>query len=380
MSSDVTGPAASNYLPYTSGVKAYFDAVNGKGGINGRKVNVVVLDDQSQAPKGVSNYRRFVTQTPALAFTGLNSTQQSAVAAQSRANNLPFVGSIVTGADMMKPFNKNFYSLACTYPDQAEVAVAFMVEQLGLAAPRIMTSQTPVASGNEWASVVKELVQKAGGTLVANHVTEYGALNEDVFGRDVADKKPDMLIAHGATSTAQVTMKSLAKFGVKNLPIGTAAVLQDGSVPATAPGVVNSYYAFNCYTAPGAAGADGEPLIAAAKAAGLEAKVYDRPEFTQGYTIAMVMAKAIEGAGDRPTRDAVQQQLDKLNELDNGALSPAVTFSPDDHVGIAGVRPYKYNPSSGAFEPVGEFDDYAGCLTNYYVTRSLDSWNKDCIK
>ena len=48
VSGAMTGPVASNYAPVVEAMKAYLEHVNGRGGINGRKVRVVVLDDQAQ--------------------------------------------------------------------------------------------------------------------------------------------------------------------------------------------------------------------------------------------------------------------------------------------------------------------------------------------
>ena len=43
-------------------MKAYLEHVNGRGGINGRKVRVVVLDDQAQPSRAASNAKQLVEQ------------------------------------------------------------------------------------------------------------------------------------------------------------------------------------------------------------------------------------------------------------------------------------------------------------------------------
>ena len=62
-SAALTGPSAALGLPFTQGAKLYFDRLNNAGGINGRKVEVVSIDDagspehrQRQIPK--NSWRR----------------------------------------------------------------------------------------------------------------------------------------------------------------------------------------------------------------------------------------------------------------------------------------------------------------------------------
>lgn len=41
----LSGPMAENGVYYTQGIKLYFDQVNAKGGIHGRKILIKTLDD-----------------------------------------------------------------------------------------------------------------------------------------------------------------------------------------------------------------------------------------------------------------------------------------------------------------------------------------------
>ncbi|TQC41895.1 ABC transporter substrate-binding protein [Rhodococcus sp. WS4] len=381
VSSDVTGPAAANIMPYLNGIKAYVGDLNEKGGIHGRTINLVVEDDKTETPKGVSIYRKFLTQEPALAQLGPSSaTIQNAIASQVAEQDMPVVGPLITSADIVNPFNPHFFSLACTYADQADVAVAYMIRKTGVEKPRVVTALTETASGKEWASLIKERVESVGGTVVAEHTLQYGALDEDVFAQAVAKDKPDMLFLHGATNTAQVMMKSFAKFGVTNLPIGASAVMQDALIPAAGPNVSNNYYAFDCYRNPADAGIPGDAAIAAGKKIGLNETDYLRPQFTQGYVAASVLAKAIEDSGSSPTRESVNEKLAAIKDLDTGGLSPTITFGSDNRLGVNGMLAYRFDPASKKFTPEGEFEDYAGCITKYYVTKSIAEWSPDCIR
>src|SRR5882762_11637871 len=56
-----TGPAvAPNYAPVVEAMKAYLEHVNGRGGVNGKSVRIVVLDDQAQPSRAATNTKQLL--------------------------------------------------------------------------------------------------------------------------------------------------------------------------------------------------------------------------------------------------------------------------------------------------------------------------------
>ena len=58
----VTGNASSTFSDAADGAKAYFDSVNAAGGVNGRKITVVVEDDQSSPAGNLSATQQLISQ------------------------------------------------------------------------------------------------------------------------------------------------------------------------------------------------------------------------------------------------------------------------------------------------------------------------------
>lgn len=75
---DLSGPTAANEVPWTNGVKAYIRKINDEGGINGRKINLLVEDDRYETSLVRVNYERLVTQTKVLAISGMGSSSAQA--------------------------------------------------------------------------------------------------------------------------------------------------------------------------------------------------------------------------------------------------------------------------------------------------------------
>src|SRR2546421_267233 len=69
-----TGLLGNQYLPITYGVKAYFDLVNGQGGVNGRRLTLAkIRDDATNVARSTSEARALVEQDHVFALVGVSS-------------------------------------------------------------------------------------------------------------------------------------------------------------------------------------------------------------------------------------------------------------------------------------------------------------------
>src|SRR5262249_20437206 len=64
----LTGPAAPGYSKISPATKAYFDYVNAHGGVNGRKINYIALDDMYNPATTVTVVRQLVQQDKVFAI------------------------------------------------------------------------------------------------------------------------------------------------------------------------------------------------------------------------------------------------------------------------------------------------------------------------
>jgi branched-chain amino acid transport system substrate-binding protein len=106
-----SGPVSVT-APQVRQMKAYFDMLNDKGGINGRKIDFVSLDDGYQPPKTVELTRRLVEQDQVLAMFGSEGTPTQ-VAVQPYLNNrkIPQL-FVLTGSNSLVDPNKYPYTVA----------------------------------------------------------------------------------------------------------------------------------------------------------------------------------------------------------------------------------------------------------------------------
>jgi branched-chain amino acid transport system substrate-binding protein len=93
----LSGPASS-IGQVGHGVLAYVHSINDRGGINGRKIEYIVLDDAYSPPKAFEHARKLAeSDEVAFIFSQLGTAGNSAVAKYLAAKRVPTI-AIVTGA------------------------------------------------------------------------------------------------------------------------------------------------------------------------------------------------------------------------------------------------------------------------------------------
>jgi ABC-type branched-subunit amino acid transport system substrate-binding protein len=83
----LTGPAAGTNAPPIEGLRLYVDRLNAAGGVNGKKIQLTVLDDGAEPSKAAANAKRLLTQdkVSVLILSSLSSTFAPVIAETKRA-------------------------------------------------------------------------------------------------------------------------------------------------------------------------------------------------------------------------------------------------------------------------------------------------------
>ena len=77
-----SGPLGVPIKALNSGAQLAFDAVNAQGGVHGRKIRVITLDDELAPPKAVANYKKLIEEQGVVAMFGCVGSGTTAAAAR----------------------------------------------------------------------------------------------------------------------------------------------------------------------------------------------------------------------------------------------------------------------------------------------------------
>ena len=94
-----SGPASA-YRSIEQGAQAYFSSVNAEGGVDGRKIDFVTLDDAYEPPKAVQNVRRLIQEEEVFAlFNTLGTANNAAIWDFANEQEVPQL-YVATGASL----------------------------------------------------------------------------------------------------------------------------------------------------------------------------------------------------------------------------------------------------------------------------------------
>src|SRR5436190_11403246 len=110
-----------------NGALAYFRKVNEAGGVHGRRLELITLDDANQVPRSEANTKELVEQKHIFALFGYASATLSRPALPTaEKHGVPFLAPF-TGADPMRVFNRYVYNMRASYADELEKIVEHFV-------------------------------------------------------------------------------------------------------------------------------------------------------------------------------------------------------------------------------------------------------------
>jgi branched-chain amino acid transport system substrate-binding protein len=118
-------PSAQSGSAGVLGIQAAIDEINGAGGINGRKLTLVVRDDQSQPPKSIQNMSDLIDNEKVVAVFGpTNSGNAMAWKHIPNQKKVVSMGMIGGGTDITKPVSPTAdnYMFRVSMVDREQVA------------------------------------------------------------------------------------------------------------------------------------------------------------------------------------------------------------------------------------------------------------------
>jgi len=129
---DLSGPLAGFGKQVRFGMMLRVDEANEQGGINGRKVRLLVEDSGYEPRRAVLAAQKLVNQDKIFAMVGHIGTAQNmaAMPVQFQKNVINFF-PVTAAREMYDPFHRLKYSFAATYYDQMRVAVPMLVKEKG---------------------------------------------------------------------------------------------------------------------------------------------------------------------------------------------------------------------------------------------------------
>jgi len=322
-SAGITGAIAARMKPATEAINAYFDAVNEAGGINGRRLKLISLDDGNDPRRAAENSRKLVTQDKVFTLFAQSGTPQTQAVLPLLAElQVPLI-STTSGADSLRKPNKYLFHTKASYGQE----IAKMAEQMASTGiSRVAIVYSDDATGREGSQLAEAALQKNKLKALASIGFKPGEVKAALDKLARADAQAVIL-----TSLAGPGVEFYKEFvNLPNRPqvftwsiMVVEAIYKE--VGAKAYGLVVSQIVPLPSDRTVALAREYQELLKKAK---LEDGGYSGLE---AYVGARVLVEGLRRAGRAPTRDGLIAALEGIRDYDLGG--DVVNFAGDEHVG-----------------------------------------------
>ena len=331
-SAPLTGANAELGNDIRNGALAYFRKTNDAGGVHGRKLELVTLDDANQVPRAEANTVELLEKRGVFALFGYASATLSRPALPIVAkHNAPFLAPF-TGADPMRVFNKQVYNMRAGYADELEKIVEHYIT---LGSKRFAIVHYDDAVGKENLTAVERALKKHQLAPVSVAAFKDRA-KPDIAGglKDVAKGQPEVVILTTLYKATADFVKAAKKAGMGMQMVSNSFPGANPLAKELGPDAVGM--AMSQVVPPPTQRS--VPLVREYQDA--IAKQIGKKEYSftslEAYISAKITVEALKRAGPRLTRESFMQALDGMKQVDVGGYM--VNFSPTNHNGSTQVE------------------------------------------
>ncbi len=343
---DLTGPTSDVGTPYAEGIQGYVKWLNSKGGINGRKIDLLYQDYAYQVPRAEQLYTEFVQQG-VVAFMGWGTGDTEALRGKIAEDKIPFMSasySHVLGNPDEAPYN---FLVGTTYSDQFFIVMDWILEDWqsrgGSGSPKVAFMHHPSPFGlSPWEQGGRDYADKVGIEAQAFEMPR-GVTDFNPQLTQIRDFGAQYVVFQTVSSPAALALKNAKSLGMTDVTFiclnwcadenlinlaGDAAEGTIGAFPFTPPTM----------DVPGMK--DAREFLKGEGSSLEEKGVHYIQAWWTMATMVEGIRKTIE-AGKELKGENIKASLESLSNFDTGGVTVPITFTPSDHRGSKGMRLFK---------------------------------------
>jgi ABC-type branched-subunit amino acid transport system substrate-binding protein len=321
-----TGPAAQLGIQMRNGIKSYFDFVNEKGGVHGRKLELITEDDKYEPAVATTASQALIEKQKVFALLGYVGTPTGVAHLKvTTAAKVPLVG-MFTGAEVLRaPMNRYVFHVRASYYDETEKIVEQVVSTGG---KKIAVFYQADAYGEAGRMGTEIALKKRGMQIHANGTVERNTVAVEKAVATINASQPDAVVMVGAYTACAEFIRQMRKAGSAatfyNVSFVGSKALSDALGKDGTGVAISQVVPFPWAT--------GVPVVkeyqALAKKAGFTDYNFSAME---GFLVAKVMVEGLRRAGKNLTREGFVDTMEKMQDVDVGGFF--VSYSPQSHTG-----------------------------------------------
>lgn len=344
----VTGPIPLTGKQMSTGWNAAIQAANDAGGIDGRKIELIIEDDGYEPSRAIAAARKLVERDQVLLMTGLGTPTTVVVAKYLEQAKVPLLFPFGASSTQLNQAGlKQLFMTHPAYLTQAELVTGWMIDNVGIKKPCVVYQVDP--AGEDHFAGVKKAVAARKMDLAAAETFERGTTD---FSAQVLKMKSagcDYVYTATTLEAAARVITAADRIGFKPKFAGFTSTADATLIKLLGP-LAEGYYAADMMVRP----EDDNPAFKT-YLANLKRYAPDvEPSFFSiyGYASMQLIIEAIKEAGPQPTREKIIAALQSWNPKQSPLMGP-VAFSASNHDGKRSI--YMVQVKGGKWTKVSDW-------------------------
>ena len=322
-----TGAVAATVKEATDGAKLYIDSVNAKGGVNGQKIEHVMLDDKFDPKLAAANARTLITDKGAVAlFLTRGTPHNEQIIPVLDELKVPLVGPSTGAMLLHEPIRRNVFNVRSTYQREAEKAVS-LLGSIGITSIGVLHVDDTFGAD----ALVGIKAGFEGAKLKPVFLGKYDRSKPDFaqLSLDVRNTSPQAVMVVGSGTHVVDALKAIRATGSRAQLVTLSNNASGGFVKALGENARGTIITQVFPNERSIASPLIKEILALAKAKNVTEV---SPAMVEGYTTAKVLVEGLRRAGKDPSGEKVRAALEGIRGYDLGGLE--VGYSASDHTGL----------------------------------------------
>ena len=228
VSAAITGPVASTYAPSYEGLKVYMDRLNERGGVNGRKVNMIYLNNQAAPPRAVADGKRLVDDEKVIALVNISASGTYApMIADAKRSGTPliFLGSAMCPGEVYppKPDPLLFCSSFNMVGEDSKAIVQTLNDLSGGSKPKLALLAMDIPISRQGVDMIEKLASQQGWNIVGKVARAGHHRRLHPVRHPLQERRGRLDRALGAFTVGVAMFSSLSKLGWSGNYLSTAS-------------------------------------------------------------------------------------------------------------------------------------------------------------
>ncbi len=329
----LTGAAAQLGIQFNAGANVFFDLLNAKGGVSGRSIELLALDDGYEPARCAENTNKFINQDVFALFGYIGTPTSVAALPLASKASIPFLAPFTGAMSLRDPFNKLVFHLRASYDDET-ASIVNQLNTLGLKNVAVFYQND--AYGRAGLDGANKALAALNNKPVALATVERNSVDVSAAINTLLPAKPDAIIQVSAYKSCAAMIRESRKAGYGgqffNVSfVGTKALSDE--LGKEAAGIVITQVVPSPFNGAVPIAREFQAAVAAhGKSVNINYSSFE------GYLAAKMFADGLSraGGGRTATRDGLISGLQSIGRADYGGFQ--LTLSNRDHVASSFVE------------------------------------------